>query len=86
MIDTRPHSPAPSVCTILCNAIRLQLRTFQRLMKEVVRDMENSTQAYLDDLVVFSDTWIDAPFPDNAGKITKVWFSSKNGLVSMGNG
>ena len=31
--------------------------TFQRLMNEVVRDMENFAQAYLDDLVIFSDTW-----------------------------
>ena len=31
--------------------------TFQRLMNEVVRDKENFAQAYLDDLVIFSDTW-----------------------------
>ena len=31
--------------------------TFQRLMNEVVRDMEKFVHAYLDDLVIFSDTW-----------------------------
>ena len=31
--------------------------TFQRLMNEVVRDMEKFAHAYLDDLVIFSDTW-----------------------------
>ena len=30
--------------------------TFQRLMNEVVRDLEKFVHAYLDDLVVFSDT------------------------------
>ena len=30
--------------------------TFQRLMNEVVRDLEKFAHAYLDDLVVFSDT------------------------------
>ena len=30
--------------------------TFQRLMNEVVSDMENFAQDYLDDLVAFSDT------------------------------
>ena len=44
--------------------------TFQKLMKEVVKDMENSAQAYLDDLVVFSDTWTEAPFLDNTEEIT----------------
>ena len=33
--------------------------TFQRLMNEVVRDIESFAQAYLDDLVVFSDTWTE---------------------------
>ena len=32
--------------------------------------MENSAQAYLDDLVVYSDSWIEAPFPDNTGELT----------------
>ena len=31
--------------------------TFQRLMNEMVRDMEKFVHAYLDDLVIFSDTW-----------------------------
>ena len=31
--------------------------TFQRLMNEVVQDLEKFAHAYLDDLVVFSDTW-----------------------------
>ena len=31
--------------------------TFQRLMNEVVQDMEKFAHAYLDDLVIFSDTW-----------------------------
>ena len=31
--------------------------TFQQLMNEVVRDMEKFIHAYLDDLVIFSDTW-----------------------------
>ena len=33
--------------------------TFQRLMNEVVRDMEKFAHAYLDDLVVFSDSWTE---------------------------
>ena len=33
--------------------------TFQRLMNEVVRDLEKFAYAYLDDLVVFSDTWTE---------------------------
>ena len=35
------------------------LATFQRLMNEVVRDMEKFAHAYLDDLVVFSDSWTE---------------------------
>ena len=31
--------------------------TFQRFMNEVVCDMEKFAHAYLDDLVIFSDTW-----------------------------
>ena len=31
--------------------------TFQRLMNEVVQDMEKFAHAYLDDFVIFSDTW-----------------------------
>ena len=31
--------------------------TFQRLMNEVIRDMEKFAHAYLDNLVIFSDTW-----------------------------
>ena len=31
--------------------------TFQRLMNEVVRDMEKFAHAYQDGLVIFSDTW-----------------------------
>ena len=33
--------------------------TLQRLMNEVVRDMKSFAQAYLDDLVVLSDTWTE---------------------------
>ena len=33
--------------------------SFQRLMNEVVRDLEKLAHAYLDDLVVFSDTWTE---------------------------
>ena len=33
--------------------------SFQRLMNEVVRDLEKFAHAYLDDLVVFSDTWTE---------------------------
>ena len=33
--------------------------TFQRLMNEVVRDMEKFAHAYLDDLLVFSDSWTE---------------------------
>ena len=33
--------------------------TFQRLMNQVVRDMEKFAHAYLDDLVVFSDSWTE---------------------------
>ena len=33
--------------------------TFQHLMNEVVRDMEKFAHAYLDDLVVFSDSWTE---------------------------
>ena len=33
--------------------------SFQRLINEVVREMESFAQAYLDDLVVFSDTWTE---------------------------
>ena len=32
---------------------------FQRLMNEVVQDMEKFAHAYLDDLVVFSDSWTE---------------------------
>ena len=32
---------------------------FQRFMNEVVRDMEKFAHAYLDDLVVFSDSWTE---------------------------
>ena len=35
--------------------------TFQRLINEVVRDMENFAQAYPDNFVVFSDTWSEHP-------------------------
>ena len=31
--------------------------TFQRLMNKVVQDMEKFAHAYLNDLVIFSDTW-----------------------------
>ena len=31
--------------------------TFQRLMNKVVQDMEKFAHAYLDDLIVFSDSW-----------------------------
>ena len=33
--------------------------SFQRLINEVVREIESFAQAYLDDLVVFSDTWTE---------------------------
>ena len=33
--------------------------TFQRLMNEVAEDMENFSHAYLDDLIVFGDSWIE---------------------------
>ena len=33
--------------------------TFQRLMNEVVRDLEKFVYTYLDDLVVFSETWTE---------------------------
>ena len=33
--------------------------TFQRLMNEVVQDMEKFAHAYLEDLIVFSDSWIE---------------------------
>ena len=33
--------------------------TFQRLINEVVRDLEKYAHAYLDDMVVFSDSWIE---------------------------
>ena len=33
--------------------------SFQRLINEVVRDLEKFAHAYLDDLVVFSDTWTE---------------------------
>ena len=33
--------------------------SFQRLMNEVVRDFEKFAHAYLDDLVVISDTWTE---------------------------
>ena len=33
--------------------------TFQRLMDKVMRDMGKFVHAYLDDLVVFSDSWTE---------------------------
>ena len=35
------------------------LPTFQRIMNEVVQDLDKFAHAYLDDLVVFSDTWTE---------------------------
>ena len=55
--------------------------TFQRLINEVVRDMESFAQAYLDDLVVFSDTWTEhLSYLQTVytGEITRVWFNSRN--------
>ena len=54
--------------------------TFQRLMNELVRDIKNLAQAYLDDLVVYTQRHTvraPEPFADSTGKVTRVWLDSK---------